>query len=46
MRGGAQAVVEVAARLGSAVANAAALRSCLRLPHARVRPACSQNPEL
>ena len=38
MRGAAQAVVEVAARLGSAVANAAALRSCLRLPHARARP--------
>ena len=36
----AQAVVEVAARLGSAVASAAAMRACLRLPHARARALC------
>ncbi|KAK9832693.1 hypothetical protein WJX81_000845 [Elliptochloris bilobata] len=33
---GTQAVVEVASRLGDTAANAAALRSCLRLPHAQV----------
>ena len=41
VRGAAQAVVEVAARLGSAAVNAAMLRSCLRLPYAQARAFCS-----